>query len=98
LEAVYHPQQVPHSAEVLTLLGFVFDRAYFPGVYMPPDEGLDEQGLREEIKRILGLPLKTKMPPPCSPSRMWSGLLARMLPAEIAQVLVQQVAELPDPG
>jgi hypothetical protein len=51
-EAVYYPQQVPHSLKTLTFLGFVFDRIYFPDVYMPPAEKLDEDGLRKEIDRL----------------------------------------------
>jgi len=53
LDAVYYSQQVPASAEALTLLAFIFDRIYFPGVYMP-DVELDEQGVRKEIQRIAG--------------------------------------------
>jgi hypothetical protein len=50
-DAVYYPQLVPASAEVLTLLAFIFDRVYFPGVYMP-DVDLDEEAVKKEIQRI----------------------------------------------
>src|SRR6266446_2216321 len=53
LEAVYYPAQVPSSLEALTLLGFLFDRVYFPGVYLPPPGSLDLPELDKEIRRIL---------------------------------------------
>ena len=53
LEAVYYPAQVPSSLEALTLLGFLFDRVYFPGVYLPPPGSLDLKELDKEIQRIL---------------------------------------------
>jgi len=55
-DAVYYAQQVPASAEVLTFLSFLFDRVYFPGVYMP-DVQLDEMALTREIERIQRLRL-----------------------------------------
>ena len=58
VEAVYYPQQVPRSTETLTFLGFVFDKIYFPSVYMPPAERLDEAGLRAEIERLKALSRK----------------------------------------
>src|SRR6266567_2668924 len=51
LDAVYFSQQVPASAEALTLLAFIFDRIYFPGVYMP-DVELDEEAVLQEIHRV----------------------------------------------
>jgi hypothetical protein len=54
LEAVYYSYAVPRSKEVLTLLGLIFDRLYFPGVYMPSG-GLDERGVEDEIRRIESL-------------------------------------------
>jgi hypothetical protein len=54
-EAVYYSQPVPRSREVLSILGLVFDRIYFPGVYMPPN-GFDEKAVIEEIRRISSLP------------------------------------------
>jgi hypothetical protein len=53
-EAVYYSYAVPRSAEALTVLGLVFDRIHFPGVYMPP-EGFDEAQVIEEVKRIAAL-------------------------------------------
>jgi signal transduction histidine kinase len=41
LEAVYYSHAVPRNPEVLTALGLIFDRIYFPGVYMPPP-GFDQ--------------------------------------------------------
>src|SRR5580698_8362287 len=57
-DAVYYSQQVPISAESLTILGLVFDRLIFPGVYLPTSS-FDEEALKREIKRItsLGIPL-----------------------------------------
>jgi hypothetical protein len=57
-DAVYYAQQVPISAESLTILGLVFDRLIFPGVYLPTSS-FDEEALKREIKRInsLGIPL-----------------------------------------
>ena len=52
-DAVYYPQQVPKPAS-LSLLAFVFDRLYFPGVYLPTVE-FDEEAVRREIQRILSL-------------------------------------------
>ena len=53
-EAVYYSYAVPRSAEALTILGLVFDRIHFPGVYMPP-EGFDEAQVRAEIQRVAAL-------------------------------------------
>jgi hypothetical protein len=53
-EAVYYSYAVPRSAEALTILGLVFDRIHFPGVYMPP-EGFDEAAVKSEIQRIASL-------------------------------------------
>jgi len=39
-DVVYYPHQVP-SFETLTLLSLVFDKIFFPGVYIPV-EGIDE--------------------------------------------------------
>jgi hypothetical protein len=57
-DAVYYSQQVPISAESLTVLGLVFDHLIFPGVYLPTSP-FDEEALKQEIKRItsLGIPL-----------------------------------------
>ena len=55
-EAVYYSQPVPRTSEALTLLGLVFDRVYFPAVYMPPT-GFDEKWVANEIQRILDLRL-----------------------------------------
>jgi len=55
LEAVYYSQPVPRRG-VLSTLGLVFDKIYFPGVYMPPS-GFDEKALIAEIQRISALNL-----------------------------------------
>src|SRR5258708_6454365 len=55
LEAVYYSGQVPDSYASLTLLGFVFDRIHFPGVYMPPPDTLDYKELEKETQRIISL-------------------------------------------
>ena len=57
LEAVYYSGQVPNSYASLTLLGFVFDRVDFPGVYMPPPDRLDYKELEKETQRIVDLNL-----------------------------------------
>ena len=54
-EVVYYPAPVPNSYTTLTLLGFIFDRIHFPGVYMPPPERLDYEGLEKETQRIAAL-------------------------------------------
>ena len=56
-DAVYYAQQVPASAESLAILGLVFDRIFFPGVYLPTSE-FDEDALRREIERIRSLRMK----------------------------------------
>jgi hypothetical protein len=53
-EAVYYSEPVPPSLRVLTLLGLVFDRVHFPGVYIPAS-GVDEAATQAEIERIQGL-------------------------------------------
>lgn len=53
-EAVYYSQPVPSSLETLTVLSFIFDKIYFPGVYMPKS-GIDEVEARKEIERIRSL-------------------------------------------
>jgi hypothetical protein len=52
LEAVYYSHAVPRNPEVLTNLGLIFDRLYFPGVYMPPP-GFDRKAVEKEIQRII---------------------------------------------
>jgi len=51
LEAVYYASPIPASARSLTTLSLVFDRLYFPGVYLPTD-GYDQDALNAEIARI----------------------------------------------
>jgi len=51
LEAVYYPHVIPSGVESLTLMGLVFDRIHFPGVYIPK-EGYDTKALIKEIQRI----------------------------------------------
>lgn len=54
LEAVYYAAPIPRSLAVLTVLGTVFDKVYFPGVYLPKD-GFDEAALDQEIQRLEAL-------------------------------------------
>ncbi len=54
LEAVYYACQIPRGLAALTILGAVFDRVHFPGVYLPKD-GFDQKELDEEIARIESL-------------------------------------------
>lgn len=51
LDVVYYSQAVPSSFYSLTLLALVFDKVYFPGVYIP-EGGVDEKGVIEELKRL----------------------------------------------
>lgn len=53
-EAVYYPNPVPDSLNSLTVLALVFDRLYFPGVYIP-ETGVDLGATRIEIDRIKNL-------------------------------------------
>jgi hypothetical protein len=55
LEAVYLSAPIPRNLAVLTVLGAVFDKVYFPGVYMPKT-GFDPVQLDTEIARIEALP------------------------------------------
>jgi hypothetical protein len=48
LEAVYYSAPIPRDLATLTVLGTVFDKVYFPGVYLPKD-GFDEAALDREI-------------------------------------------------
>lgn len=49
--AVFYSEPVPSSLETLTLLALVFDRVYFPGVFIP-ECGVDEAETKKEIQRI----------------------------------------------
>ena len=55
LEAVYYSAPIPRDLATLTVLGTVFDKVYFPGVYLPKD-GFDEAALDREIERLEALP------------------------------------------
>jgi hypothetical protein len=52
LEAVYYSAPVPRDLATLTVLGAVFDKVYFPGVYLPTG-GFDQGELDREIERIV---------------------------------------------
>lgn len=52
LEAVYYSAPVPRDLATLTVLGAVFDKVYFPGVYLPMS-GFDQAELDKEIARII---------------------------------------------
>jgi hypothetical protein len=54
LDTVYYTGPMPQNLAVLTILGAVFDRVYFPGVYMP-SAGFDQAELDKEIARIESL-------------------------------------------
>jgi hypothetical protein len=56
LEAVYFSAPIPRNFAVLTVLGAVFDKVYFPGVYLPKS-GFDVAELDKEIERIEALPI-----------------------------------------
>jgi hypothetical protein len=55
LDAVYLSAPIPRNLAVLTVLGAVFDRVYFPGVYLPKG-GYDPADLDTEIARLEALP------------------------------------------
>lgn len=50
-DAVYYSQPVPSSFETLTILSLIFDKIYFPGVYIA-SSGIDEVETKKEIDRI----------------------------------------------
>ena len=51
--AVYYSQPFP-SSKTLTILSLIFDKIYFPGVYIP-NSGIDKIETKKEIKRIISL-------------------------------------------
>jgi hypothetical protein len=55
LEAVYLSAPIPRNLAVLTAMGAIFDKVYFPGVYLPK-EGFDAGELDKEIARLKALP------------------------------------------
>jgi hypothetical protein len=55
LEAVYFSAPVPHNLAVLTVLGAIFDKVHFPGVWMPKT-GYDLIEVQKEIERLEALP------------------------------------------
>jgi hypothetical protein len=55
LEAIYFSAPIPRNPAVLTVLGAVFDKVYFPGVHLPT-EGFDVSELDKEVARLEGLP------------------------------------------
>jgi hypothetical protein len=55
LEAVYLSAPIPRNLAVLTAMGAIFDKVYFPGVYLPK-EGFDVGELDKEIGRLKALP------------------------------------------
>jgi hypothetical protein len=55
LDAIYYSAPIPRNAAVLTIMGAVFDKLYFPDVYMP-NGGYDEKELQKEIERLRALP------------------------------------------
>ena len=55
LEAVYLSTPIPRNLAVLTAMGAIFDKVYFPGVYLPK-EGFDVGELDKEIARLKALP------------------------------------------
>jgi hypothetical protein len=55
LEAVYLSAPIPRNLAVLTAMGAIFDKVYFPGVYLPKG-GFDVGELDKEITRLKALP------------------------------------------
>lgn len=54
LEAVYYSAPFPRSLEAVTLMGLVFDRIYFPHVYLP-DEGFTTEEVNERASNLIKL-------------------------------------------
>jgi hypothetical protein len=54
LDAIYYSAPIPRNMAVLTIMGAVFDKVYFPGVYMPKS-GYDEGEVQKEIDRLNAL-------------------------------------------
>jgi hypothetical protein len=54
LEAVYFSAPIPHNLAVLTILGAVFDKIYFPGVFIPRSD-YDPVGVQKEIEQLEAL-------------------------------------------
>jgi len=59
LEAVYFSAPIPRNLAVLTVLGSVFDKVHFPGVYLPKD-GFDVAALNKEIARLEALTIPSR--------------------------------------
>lgn len=57
-DAVFYREPVPGSLRTLTLLGLLFDRVIFPGVYIPL-EGVDIAETEKEIERIRELGVRS---------------------------------------
>jgi len=55
LECVYYPGPIPCDGAILTALCLVFDKIYFPGVYLPKGD-YDKELLQHEIARLESLP------------------------------------------
>ncbi|MBR1193874.1 hypothetical protein JQ634_35390 [Bradyrhizobium sp. AUGA SZCCT0240] len=51
LDAIYHSHPVPRNQASLSLMGFVFDKVYFPGASLPA-EGFDQKAVDREIERL----------------------------------------------
>lgn len=51
LEAIYYSHPIPRDQASLSLLGFVFDKVYFPGASLPT-EGFDLKAVEKEIERL----------------------------------------------
>jgi hypothetical protein len=55
MEGIYYSAVVPRDPAILTLMGLVFDKVYFPNAYLPVD-GFDAKELDKEIARLEQLP------------------------------------------
>lgn len=53
-EVVYYSHPTPNGLPILTLMGLLFDRVHFPGVYIPRD--FDPDLVSREIERLEALP------------------------------------------
>jgi hypothetical protein len=51
LNGIYYSHPVPRDLAILTLMGFVFDKVYFPGAYLPI-AGFDPSEVEKEIERL----------------------------------------------
>ena len=78
---VYYPQQYPRNARVLTILALVFDKIYFPGVWIP-NRPIDTKAVQAEIDRILKISKEKKSRIHMNDTLQMLGLMSFIGPAQ----------------